>query len=167
MAETTTLHQDVATLIDRGITLACAESLTGGALAATIVSVPGVSEVFRGAVVSYATDVKASVLGVSQSRLDAVGPVDEQVALQMARGACSVLGADVALATTGVAGPGPADGHPAGTVWIAIAGALGERALLLDLSGDRARIREQTVDEALGLLGTALKACDVTHDLPN
>ena len=96
----------IETLIARGITLACAESLTGGGLAARIVNTAGVSAIFRGAVVSYATDVKASVLGVSQERLNETGPVDEQVALQMARGACALLAADVALATTGVAGPG-------------------------------------------------------------
>lgn len=146
----------IETLIARGITLACAESLTGGGLAARIVNTAGVSAIFRGAVVSYATDVKASVLGVSQERLNETGPVDEQVALQMARGACALLAADVALATTGVAGPGPSDGYPAGTVWIAISGILGEQAELLHLSGDRAQIREATVDHSLGLLARHL-----------
>lgn len=150
------LRRTVEALKARGLTLCCAESLTGGALASRIVNVPGVSAVFRGAVVSYATDVKASVLGVSQNQLDETGPVDETVARQMARGACRVLAADVGVATTGVAGPGPADGHPAGTVWIAISGALGERAELLALDGSRTEIREGAVQCALGLVARAL-----------
>ncbi|WP_241152960.1 CinA family protein [Neoactinobaculum massilliense] len=143
-------------LMEREITLACAESLTGGLLAASIVTVPGVSAIFRGGVVSYATDIKASVLGVSVERLRETGAVDGQVALDMARGACRVLSADVALATTGVAGPGPSEGKPAGTVWIAIAGSLGEEARLLRLSGSRSEIRRDTVNEAFRLLGTHL-----------
>ncbi len=148
----TDVARSVAELITRGLTLGCAESLTGGALTSTFVSVPGVSEVLRGGIVSYATDIKASVLGVSQRRLDETGPVDGDVALQMARGVCRVCGADVGLSTTGVAGPGPVDGHPAGTVWIAIAGALGERSRLLHLRGDRGEIRKQTIECVLGLL---------------
>lgn len=150
--------QIVAALIRRQLSIACAESLTGGALTSTLVGVPGVSEILRGGIISYATDVKASVLGVSQQRLSAVGPVDGQVAIEMARGACRVLQADVALATTGVAGPGAADGHPAGTVWIAIAGFLGEEARLLDLSGDRAEIRRASITCALGLLAEHLES---------
>lgn len=152
------IAQIVAALIRRGLSIGCAESLTGGALTSTMVAVPGVSEVLRGGIVSYATDVKASVLGVSQRRLDTVGPVDEQVALEMARGACRVLEAAVGVATTGVAGPGDADGHPAGTVWIAISGALGEEARLLDLPGDRAAIRSATIACALGLLAEHLES---------
>lgn len=148
----TDVVRSVAELIARGLTLGCAESLTGGALTSTFVSVPGVSEVLRGGIVSYATDVKASVLGVSWERLEEMGPVDGDVALQMARGACRVLNADIGVSTTGVAGPGPADGHPAGTVWIAIAGVLGEQRRLLNLTGDRAEIREQTIECVLALL---------------
>lgn len=148
----TDVARSVTELIARGLTVGCAESLTGGALTSMLVSVPGVSEVLRGGIVSYATDVKASVLGVSRQRLDQTGPVDGDVALQMARGVCRVLEADVGLSTTGVAGPGPADGHPAGTVWIAIAGVLGEQSRLLHLTGDRAAIREQTIEWVLALL---------------
>ena len=150
--------QIVAELIRRHLSIGCAESLTGGALTSKLVAVPGVSEVLRGGIVSYATDLKASVLGVSQERLDAKGPVDEQVATEMARGACRLLGADVALSTTGVAGPGPSDGLEAGTVWIAISGKLGEEARLLNLSGDRVAIRSETVTCVLGLLADHLEA---------
>lgn len=152
------IAQVVASLIRRRMTIGCAESLTGGSLTSALVAVPGVSETLRGGIVSYATEVKASVLGVSRERLDAVGPVDEQVALEMARGACRVLGADVALATTGVAGPGSSEGHPVGTVWIALAGKLGEGTRLLNLSGDRAAIREGSVTCALGLLAERLES---------
>ncbi len=148
----TDIARIVADLIGRGLTVGCAESLTGGALTSTFVSIPGVSDVLRGGIVSYATDVKASVLGVSRRQLDKTGPVDGDVALQMARGACRVLDADIGVSTTGVAGPGPADGHPAGTVWIAIAGVLGEHSRLLHLTGDRREIREHTIECALALL---------------
>lgn len=104
----------------RNLTLAVAESLTGGLLSATIVSVPGVSAVFRGGAVTYATDTKASVLGVSRARLALTGPVDEVVAEQMADGVQRLYQASLGVSTTGVAGPGSSDGHRAGTVWIGV-----------------------------------------------
>lgn len=146
----------VAELRRRNLTIACAESLTGGALASAFVEVPGVSDVLRGGVVSYATDVKASVLGVSRQQLEKTGPVSSEVALQMARGACSVLGATIGISTTGVAGPGPTDGHPAGTVWIAISGEIGEETRLVRLSGDRSHVRNGAVKAAIDLVGKSL-----------
>ena len=104
----------VAELTARRMTVACAESLTGGLLADAFVRVPGASQVFRGGVCAYAADAKASVLGVDADRLASTGPVDEGVALEMARGVRRMFGADVALATTGVAGPGPARQIPRG-----------------------------------------------------
>nr|MCW1079429.1 nicotinamide-nucleotide amidohydrolase family protein [Streptococcus anginosus] len=95
----------VQVLRDCGQTVAFAESLTAGLAAASVADVPGASAVLRGGVVSYATDLKASILGVSSERLASHGPVDREVALQMARGVCDVAGADVGMATTGVAGP--------------------------------------------------------------
>src|SRR5699024_1528916 len=112
----------VARLGGAGATLAVAESLTGGLLGAELVAVPGTSAVLRGGALTYATDSKASVLGVDPELLTAHGPVHPQVAVQMADGARSLFEADVALATTGVAGPGPADGHPAGTFYVACTG---------------------------------------------
>lgn len=135
-----------------GVSLATAESLTGGMLAARIVDVPGASAVFRGGVVSYATDTKVSVLGVSQSRIDEVGPVDREVALAMARGCAQLLSADVGVATTGVAGPGPADGHEAGTVWIAVVYGGVERSELFTFSGDRDDVRAAATSAALRLI---------------
>ncbi|MDY6083010.1 MAG: CinA family protein [Actinomycetaceae bacterium] len=150
-------------LIQRGMTIACAESLTGGALAATCVSVPGSSSVFRGGVVSYATDVKAHVLGVDTGRLKQTGPVDQQVALQMARGAQAVLAADIGLSTTGVAGPGEEYGLPAGTVWIACTGVLGDIAQLHHFEGSRAQVRAQSVRAALRLVDSLLTTPTATN----
>ena len=121
-----------------------------------LVDVPGASHVVRGGVCTYAVDTKASVLGVSESRLALTGPVDEQVARQMAAGARSLFGASIGLSTTGVAGPGPADGFPAGTVHIACAHPAGEEHRLLHLEGDRAQVRAGAIDAALALLRDVL-----------
>ena len=135
----------------RGVTLAIAESLTGGQVASSLVEVPGASCVLVGAVVAYATRIKAQVLGVDAVHLELTGPVDRDVALQMAHGVRRLLGADLGLATTGVAGPGPADGHPAGTVHVAVAAPWGQRHRELHLSGDRPQIRHATVMEVCEL----------------
>ena len=133
-------------------TLAVAESLTGGALAAAIVSVPGASQVFRGGAVTYATDTKAEVLGVSEQRLAQTGPVDPCVAEQMARGAAQLFHADYALATTGVAGPGSSDGVEAGTVFIGVVTPHGSYTRHLALHGNREEVRAGTVEAALRFL---------------
>ncbi|KGN29076.1 competence protein [Knoellia flava TL1] len=148
----------VAGLVGRGLTVACAESLTGGLVCAALTSVAGSSRTVRGGVVSYATDVKAAVLGVDAERLRETGPVDALVAEQMALGVARVLGADVGLATTGVAGPGPADGMPAGTVFVAACGPWpgGVTSRRLALPGDRAQVRAATVDAVIDLLGEQL-----------
>ncbi|WP_439646300.1 CinA family protein [Sanguibacter suarezii] len=148
-----TAAQVLASLGRAGRSLAVAESLTGGMLAATLVDVPGASSVFRGAVVAYATDLKSALLGVDPALLDSRGAVDPEVALQMAAGVRDRLGADVGVATTGVAGPDPQDGQPPGTVFVAVdvRGGLSQvRALVLD--GDRAAVRAATVQAALALL---------------
>ena len=136
---------------DRGWSLGTAESLTGGLLAATIVGVPGASSVFAGSVVAYDPVVKTSVLGVDPALIDRVGTVHEEVAGQMATGARRVLDVDLALATTGVAGPGPSEGHPAGTVWVACATAKGVKARLVTLSGERPAVRAGAALAALEL----------------
>jgi len=142
----------IALLIARSDTLATAESLTGGMVAVALTSVPGASAAFRGGVVSYATDLKAALLGVPADLLARHGAVHPEVAVAMAEGACDRLEASVGVATTGVAGPEPADGQPVGTVHIAVTadGATATRALAL--SGDRHQIRVATVEQALGLL---------------
>ena len=136
---------------DRGVSLAVAESLTGGQVSSSLVEVPGASRVLVGAVVAYATRIQAQVLGVDAAHLERTGPVDRDVALQMAHGVRRLLGADLGLATTGVAGPGPADGHPAGTVHVAVAAPWGRRHRELHLSGDRSQIRRATVMEVCEL----------------
>jgi nicotinamide-nucleotide amidase len=145
-------------LRERGETLAVAESLTGGLLAAEFVTVPGASAVFRGAVVAYATDLKASLLGVPAPLLNSHGPVDPSVAAAMAAGARERCGADWAAATTGVAGPDPQGGQPVGRVYVAVAGPLPEHAAVreLTLEGDRPAVRSGAVDAAVALLAEQL-----------
>ena len=110
----------------------------------------------RGGVCTYAVDTKASVLGVSERQLALTGPVDEQVARQMARGARKLFCADIGVSTTGVAGPGPADGFPAGTVHIACVHPAGEEHRLLHLEGDRAAVRRGAIDAAIALVRDVL-----------
>ncbi|WP_097871771.1 CinA family protein [Streptomyces sp. rh34] len=141
----------------RGETLAVAESLTGGLVAAGLTSVPGASRSFRGSVTAYATPVKRDVLGVDESLLAERGAVDPDVALQMAVGVRRVLDADWGVSTTGVAGPEPQDGQPVGTVYVAVAGPSGiEKVTALRLNGERADIRSESVRGALELLAGEL-----------
>ena len=142
----------VRVLIERRQTLAVAESLTGGLLAATLVEIPGVSAVFRGGLVVYATDLKNALAGVPEVLLKERGPVDPDVALALAAGARERCVADWGLATTGVAGPDPQDGKPVGLVYIAAAGPDGSAVRELRLLGSRAEIRIATVATVLGLL---------------
>lgn len=150
----------VRLLTVRGETLAVAESLTGGLVAAEITSVPGASKVFRGSVTAYATDLKHALLGVDATLLAERGAVDPQVAAQMAAGVRKALGADWGLATTGVAGPEPQDGRPVGTVFVALDGPLAARSGSAGggkveaprLNGDRAEIRMKSVRSVLTLL---------------
>ncbi|MFD3942866.1 CinA family protein [Streptomyces sp. NPDC058579] len=144
-------------LAERGQSLAAAESLTGGLVAAELTSVPGASKVFLGSVTAYATALKRDLLGVDELLLGEHGAVDPEVALQMAVGARVRLGADWGLATTGVAGPDPQDGQPVGTVYVAVAGPVGAgKVVALRLNGDRAEIRRESVRSVLELLGDEL-----------
>ncbi len=141
-------------LLARGETLAVAESLTGGALGATVTAVPGVSATFRGGVVAYATELKTELLGVPADLLARTGPVDPLVAAAMAAGVRGRLGSTYGLATTGVAGPDPQEGHAPGEVYLGLAG--GARLRLLhrrvDLPGDRAAVRAGAVLAGLRFL---------------
>ena len=141
----------LAALGARGWSLGVAESLTGGLVSAALVDVPGASTVLRGAVVAYATDLKGALLDVDRALLAARGAVDPDVARAMAAGARRRLGADVGLASTGVAGPDPQDGHPPGTVHVAVATPEGTLVESLQLVGSRAAVRAQTVDAVLAL----------------
>jgi nicotinamide-nucleotide amidase len=137
------LARDVVALLtaaDRTVTVA--ESLTGGLVLASLVSVPGASAVVRGGVVAYATDLKASLLGVDRALLSLEGAVHPEVAREMALGVVSLVGADYGLATTGVAGPDPQDGRPVGEVHVAVAAA-----------GGRTHVASLELDPALGREG--------------
>lgn len=151
----------VQLLTMRGQTVGTAESLTGGLVCAALTSVPGASAVVRGAVVAYAADVKAGVLGVPVDVIAEHGVVSSECAVAMAQGARRVLGSDWAAATTGVAGPEPCEGMPVGTVHLAVAGPSerGEHRVqvrALTLHGSRDQIRAATVRQVLDLLGEAL-----------
>jgi len=144
-----------------GLTLAVAESLTGGAVASRVVEVPGASQVFRGGAVTYATDAKADVLGVDRDLLEANGAVDPDVARQMALGVRTLFSADVGVSTTGVAGPATQDGHPVGQVFVAAAwaGADGEvRTSVAEhrFDGGRPQIRESSIVAALQAVRDAI-----------
>ncbi len=142
----------VKACIDAGVTLATAESLTAGLVAARIAEVPGCSAMLRGGVIAYATDVKARVLGLDKESLEQV--VSEAVASQLAQAATRVLGSDIGVGTTGVAGPDWLAGEPPGIVWIAVFDARSEVILTtrLELKGDRSAIREGTVFACLELV---------------
>jgi nicotinamide-nucleotide amidase len=143
-------------LTHRGLTVAIAESLTGGLLCAALTEVPGASAVIRGGVVAYATDLKASMLDVPHELLDTVGAVDADVALEMAAGVASELGADIGISTTGVAGPEPQDGKAVGTVFIDCVWGKKRVVEELSLSGTRNEIRSLTVHAALRMLASAV-----------
>ncbi|MEX0171855.1 CinA family protein [Streptomyces sp. LMG1-1-1.1] len=163
----------LALLAERDHTLAAAESLTGGLVAAELTGVPGASASFRGSVTAYATALKHELLGVDRALLAERGAVDPEVALQMAAGVRDRLGADWGISTTGVAGPDPQDGQAVGTVYVAVAGpaATGARAgkvVSLRLNGDRADIRKESVRSVLELLLEELsgnaRAQDTEHN---
>ncbi|HWH27012.1 MAG TPA: nicotinamide-nucleotide amidohydrolase family protein [Pseudolysinimonas sp.] len=140
----------------RGLTIAVAESLTGGLVVAELVAIPGASDVVRGGVVAYATDVKETVLKVDPELLAVSGPIHPEVARQMAAGVRHALGADIGVATTGVAGPDSQDGHSPGEVWIGVSTRNETVAHELRLSGDRNDIRQATVSACLRLVLASL-----------
>jgi len=148
----------VHVLAERGERLAVVESVTGGLLAATIVDVAGVSSVFQGGLVVYATELKSSLAGVPADLLAARGPVDADVAVALAEGGRARCGADWCLSTTGVAGPEPQDGKPVGLVFVAAAGPAGTEVRRLELTGGRLHIRTGAVTAALRLLADRLYA---------
>ncbi|WP_255405603.1 MULTISPECIES: CinA family protein [Sinomonas] len=158
-AETAVAPQEVvAAFLDRGATAATAESLTAGLVAAALAEVPGASGMLRGGVVSYASEVKAALLGVSPELLAEAGSVDAEVARQMAQGARAACGADYAVATTGAAGPEPHDGKPVGTVFVAVAGPHSTSVREHLFHGGRADIRSAATQAALAALRSAVVA---------
>ena len=157
MAAAAAVHR----LVERHETMASAESLTGGLLAATVVEIPGVSSVYRGGLVVYATDLKHALAGVPQELLDERGAVDPDVALGLARGVRERCSADWGVATTGVAGPEPQDGKPVGLVYVAVAGPAGETVRELTLDGNRDAVRTESVTRALLLLADCVQDAPV------
>jgi nicotinamide-nucleotide amidase len=137
----------------RGLTLATAESCTGGLVAGRLTAVPGASDVFRGSVVAYANDVKTAELGVPEETLRRAGAVSAETAAAMAAGARERLGVDVAVAVTGIAGPdGGTDEKPVGLVHLHASGPMGEKAASFDFPGDRETIRMRATVGALHLV---------------
>jgi nicotinamide-nucleotide amidase len=132
----------------RGQTVAAAESLTAGLFCATLASVPGASTTLRGGAVVYATDLKATLAGVPADLLAAHGPVAPQTAAALAEGIRARCGADWGVGLTGVAGPDPVDDHPAGTVFLGLAGPESTDVVALQLPGDRGAVRGASVDSA-------------------
>ncbi len=142
----------LAELGRKNLTLATCESLTGGLIGAELTTVPGASKVYRGGFITYASDLKTSLVGVSAEHVRDFGVINAYTAEQMAAGAAEQAASDVALAVTGVAGPDPQDGNPPGVVWVgySICGRRGSRQL--SLSGERDEIRAQTTQQALLVL---------------
>ena len=140
-------------LISSGLTLATAESCTGGSIGSGITAAPGASRWYDGGVICYSNDMKTELLGVREETLNIHGAVSEQTALEMARGVIRVTGADCSLSVTGIAGPdGGTDEKPVGTVWTAVCCGGSEKAILWRLGGDRVSIREGACARALGTL---------------
>ena len=138
---------------EKGLTLAAAESCTGGLIAKELTDVPGASQVFLGGVVSYTDHVKQQVLHVPENLLTRCGAVSAPVARAMALGARLITGADIAVSVTGLAGPGGDDrGNPVGTVFVGLAGPDGTTVHQLPLSGSREEIRADSSMEALRMI---------------
>lgn len=145
---------------DRKLTLATAESLTAGMVSAAIGAVPGASAVLRGGAVTYQNQIKVEVLGVDPTGLANTGAVDAGVARQMAEGARRVFSADLAVATTGAAGPEPHGGKPVGTVFIAVASPTETTVKEYLFDGDRETVRTQACRSALDQIAAVLRAHD-------
>jgi PncC family amidohydrolase len=145
-------------LVNKGLTVATAESCTGGGIAARLTSVAGSSAYVRGGIVAYQNDVKEQLLGVNPATIYKYGVVSEQTVVEMVKGAMKSLKTDCAMATTGIAGPGGEEpGKPVGTIWIAAA--WGDKVITMRQEGDEGRSRniEKAIQNALKMLSELLK----------
>lgn len=141
---------------EKGLSLAFAESCTGGMIAETITNVAGASDIFYGSAVTYVNSAKEHILGVARETLEKHGAVSSECAEEMACGARRVYGADVAMSVTGIAGPGGgSEAKPVGTVWFGLATKDGAETFRRRFDGDRAAVRRQTVEEVLHRLAEA------------
>jgi len=148
-------------LADRGATVGVSESLTGGLLAATLAEPPGASRTFRGGLVVYATDLKASLGAVPADLLAAHGPVSPEVAAALAAGARSATGSSYGVGLTGVAGPDRQDGHDVGTVYVAVADPAGATSVASpQLAGERGQVQAAAVRAALELLDLVVRQAE-------
>lgn len=153
-----TAAEVVSALAARGMTLATAESCTGGLLAGRVTDVPGASAVFMGGIVSYDNRVKRELLGVPAETLETRGAVSAETATAMAEGALARVGTSIGVSTTGIAGPGGAvPGKPVGTVFMAVAGPAGTIAARRNFDGDRAAVRAQACKAALEMVADYLE----------
>lgn len=139
----------IRTLGESNESLATAESITAGGLSSAITSVEGSSQIFLGAIVAYQNHIKTDILGIDESVIATHTVYSQEVAIAMAEAVREKFGSTWAIATTGVAGPGPTDGVPSGTVWVAIDGPV-TQSLELSLSGGRESVRNATVATAIG-----------------
>lgn len=154
-------------LRSKGYTLATAESCTGGNIAHSITAIAGCSDVYRGGVVSYANEVKSGVLGVAAGDIGRYGAVSESVVRQMAEGAARVCGADCAIATSGIAGPGgDTTDKPVGTVWMAVHTPAGTTSAVRCFAGDRAAVIDRATATAIAMLCNQIATRDNSNPLP-
>lgn len=147
------------TLRAKGQTLSTAESLTAGGLSSALTVIPGASDIFLGSITAYRPEIKVAQLGVDVGLINEKSVVSEEVALAMAIGANKLFGSTWAIATTGVAGPGPADGFAAGTVFVAFAGPRSQ-VIELSLSGEREIVRNATIASAIASFARILRQED-------
>ena len=145
-------------LRERGLRLATAESCTGGLLADRLTDIPGSSDYFLGGIVAYAYEAKVALLKVSWDTLQAYGAVSSETVLEMARGACRALGADLAVSVSGIAGPGGGlPNKPVGTTWFGLVAADREWSFVRKFDGDRVQNKAQASETALELLADYLQ----------
>ena len=145
-------------LRERSESISCAESITGGALTAALVSISGASDVLLGSIVAYSKEMKINQLGLSAELIDERGLVSKEVALEMAKGAKQKLGSSWAISSTGSAGPRALDGSSPGEIWIAIVGPDRQESVKLSLNGARQEVISGAVESALTLLERILRA---------
>jgi nicotinamide-nucleotide amidase len=138
-------------LQEKNLTLAVAESLTGGLVAASLTEIPGASKVFKGSITAYVDEIKQNVLEVNEETILKFTSISEQVALEMAINVRTIMKSDIGISTTGVAGPEKSAGFAPGLVFVAIS--IGDHNMCqkLEITGDRSKIRNQTVHEILQL----------------
>lgn len=155
--DVTAFVRDIITMLSqKNETVSTAESLTAGGLSSALTSVPGASEVFLGGITAYQSSIKIEHLGVPESLINEHSVVSQEVAIAMAEGARKKFGTTWAIATTGVAGPGPSDGVAAGTVWVAVSGPTNQ-TVELALSGDREAVRSASVSSAIATFARILR----------